>query len=193
MTAAAYDQVDFRGREDDGSETAASWIDTAGSNWTQTVDANFRVRFLIQEVAGGMTNNQEFKFQYNLAGAGENDITTTSSVVRAFGSGNFTDDAATTEQMAGSQTFFTGAMNDDDLVGEATQLDFTSSSETEIEGCFQIRGVDVSDAQTLTIRVVESNGTTFAGGHTSPTITVDKPAGGLGIPIAMHHYKTMAC
>ena len=41
---AAFDQDSFRGRNDDGSEAAATWKANANVNWTQSVDENFRRR-----------------------------------------------------------------------------------------------------------------------------------------------------
>lgn len=45
-------QYSFRGRNDDGNEAAATWIDAADTNWSQTVDETFRARFLVKETSG---------------------------------------------------------------------------------------------------------------------------------------------
>ena len=36
MAQPAFTQVTFHGRNDDGSESAATWIDIQGNDWTQS-------------------------------------------------------------------------------------------------------------------------------------------------------------
>ena len=110
---------EFAGRCDNGSESSATWKyadgtcgDTAANatnrDWTQLVDENFRVRFTVQETAGGAENNKPFKFQARLNGGSWQDITTSSTIVRAFASGDagFNDSDNTTQQI-GDGTFIT--------------------------------------------------------------------------------------
>ena len=183
MTAAVFDQDKFAGRCDNGSQTTATWKQSDGTcgsltadvDWTQLVDENFRLRFVIQETAGGMTNNVVFKAQYNLASAGWNDITNASSVVKSVLSSNFADEDATT-QLVGSGSFLTGAMFEDTTtIGDSNQLDFTANIETEIEGVFQIVSGDVAHDQTLQIKIVTSDGSDLGAYTVTPTITVDEP------------------
>src|SRR5512139_2523990 len=103
MTTPTYDQDSFRGRNDNGSQTTATWKAAANANWTQNVDENFRIRFLVQNTNNRLGSAQTWRLQYNKGGAGWNDVTASSSVVKAVDSANLTDGADTTQQVgAGS-------------------------------------------------------------------------------------------
>ena len=99
-----WEQVSFRGRNDDGSETTATFIAALNTNWTQDSGALFRIRFDILEDAGGAVNNKPFKLQYNLASGGWNDVDAASSVVQSLASDNLTDAEDTTQQLGGGGT-----------------------------------------------------------------------------------------
>lgn len=174
----SLDQDSFRGRDDDGSESVATWKAAANTNWTQEVDENFRVRFLIQETAGGSENNVQPQLQYNLNAAGWTSVTGASSVVKASLSDNFADDDNTTQQI-GAGTFITpnsGMDEDNGLAGENMDIDFAGNDEVEVEYCCQIVGADVNDADTVELRVVRNNLTVLEIYTNTPSITVSKPA-----------------
>ena len=175
---AVIDQDSFRGRNDNGDETTATWKALANTDWSQNVDENFRVRFLLQETAGGNPADRH-RLQYNLAGAGWVDVTATSSVVRASASPNVLDAAVTTEQMAGPGTFVQGEF--DEVAGEVNEA-FGASQETEHEFCVQIRSGDVTDGQTLQLRLVIFTGAVPYDTYTNtPTITVVEAGGGTAV------------
>jgi hypothetical protein len=100
-SAPSYTQANFRGRNDNGNEIAATWKAAADTNWTQKVDENFRVRFVVQETAGISAADKTFQLEYNRNGGGWNDVNAASSVVRAWASPNVADGADTTGQWAG--------------------------------------------------------------------------------------------
>jgi hypothetical protein len=108
-TQPSFTQAKFRGRDDDGGEPAppppggASWKAAADTNWTQKVDENFRVRFVVQETNGIASADKTFQLQYNHNGGGWNDVDGTSSVVQSSSSGSVSDGADTT-QLIGSGT-----------------------------------------------------------------------------------------
>ena len=164
------DQDSFRGRNDDGSESTATWIAAANTNWTQVVDANFRVRFLVQEV-GGASFVLNSRLQYNKNAAGWNNVTSTSTNIKAVLSANFADDDATTEQMAGPQAFVAGRMDENgtDMAG-ITIL----SQDTEVEWCLQIVGTDVANNDSIQLRVTDA-GVTLNTYTNTPSVTVSKP------------------
>jgi hypothetical protein len=56
----AFTQDSFRGRNDDDNETAATWKAAADTNWTQKVDENFRVRFVISETDGISSSDKTY-------------------------------------------------------------------------------------------------------------------------------------
>ena len=185
----AFDQDAFAGRCDTGNETSVTWKfadgtcnDTAANatnrDWTQAVDENFRVRFVVQETAGGSQSNFKEDLQYNRNSVGWNDVDDSSSlVVRMSLSTQFAHGDDTTQQV-GSGTFLStnSGMNETNPPGSTMVPDYTANTETEFEFCVQIRGVDVNDTDTIELRVTD-NGTDFAAYTNTPTITVDKPSG----------------
>jgi len=170
-----FDQDSFRGREDDGSETAATWIAAANTDWTQNVDANFRIRFLIQETNGGPNNNSQLQLQYNKNSGGWNDVNGTSSNAQSSLSTHFADDDNTTQQL-GSGTFITpnsGMDEDNGLAGELNDIDFAGNDEVEVEYCLQLLSADVADGDTIQFRVLVDS--TAISATNTPTVTVNEP------------------
>jgi hypothetical protein len=150
----AFDQDSFRGRSDDGNETTATWKASANVGWTQVMDENFRMRFVVQETGDGAAVDKTFQLEYNLNGGGWNDVNGSSSVVRAWASPSMADGTDTTQQV-GAGTFVTPNAGFDEVNGLAggTSLDFSGSDEVEVEYCLQIRSADVSDSDTIQLRV----------------------------------------
>ena len=171
----SYTQASFRGRNDDGSETAATWIAALNTNFTQDVDTNFRIRFLIQETEDVADANVQFQLQYNYEGGGWNDVNGSSSVVRSFASSEFTDGDDTTQQL-GSGTFISNNDCMDEangLVGGAN-LDFTATANQEVEAefCIQIRDADTSGGDTIQLRLIKEADEALTTYTNTPTITV---------------------
>lgn len=186
-------QAAFRGRNDDGSESVATWKAVENTGWTQAVDENFRVRFVVDETAGGTESNIILKLQYNRNAAGWIDVTATSSVVRSAASANVAEEQATTRQLAGgSGTFVAGAIDEDDgLAGEGSQIDFAVGGElTEVEYSAQVRSVDVVNNDSIQLRVIRSSGTVLENYAQTPTVTVSEggaPVGSLLPPPNYNH------
>lgn len=169
-TASVLSQEHFRIRNDDGSESAASWVvaedtDATGAN-ALLVDTNYRVRFSIEDTASGVESNVSLQLRYQLNGGGWNNVNATSSVVRSFASTQFTDGADCTAQLTdptgGGGSFITNndGMDEVDGLSGGANLDFVEGTNdyTETEFCFQIRGVDVNDADTIDLRVERNTG-----------------------------------
>ena len=116
---AAFNQKAFRGRNDDGNETTATWKAVQNANWTQAVDVNFRVRFEVQETAGCALANLDIQFQYNLNSAGWVNVTATSNVVRSSASSNLADAANLTNQLTIGTGTFIGLTGFDEVNGIA--------------------------------------------------------------------------
>ncbi|NIQ91673.1 MAG: DUF2341 domain-containing protein, partial [Deltaproteobacteria bacterium] len=164
--AGQYDQDSFRARNDNGDETTSTWTAAANTNWTQMVDKNFRVRFLVQETSGIADSGKTFQLEYNLNGGGWNDVTGSSSVVKATATANVTDGANTTQQL-GSGTYVPTNAGFDEANGQVGSMDFAGSDEVEVEFSLQIVGTDVSNSDTIQLRV---NGLdTYTN---TPTVTV---------------------
>lgn len=154
--AAVLNQQSYRGRNDDGSEAAASWKAAVNTAWNQPVNVNFRVRFLIQETAGGTSNNYQPQLQYNRNALGWNNVNGASSVARSSASPSFAEGDNTTQQI-GAGTFITpnsGMDETDGIAGQANNIDFAGNDEVEVEYCLQIRSADVNDGDTVEFRVI---------------------------------------
>jgi hypothetical protein len=177
-----YDQIKFRWRNDDGSESAATWQAVEGTNpSTVSVDTNTRLRieFTNDDATNSGDANETFKWQYKHT-QGTNtwtDITTTSSVVKIVDSSNLTDGGDTTQQL-GSGTFESNnnAVQDASNTFQITGT-LAPSDVVEAEISFQIVRGDVDDADTIDFRIVESAGSVEFDGYTkTPRATVQKPA-----------------
>lgn len=188
-----FDQLDFRGFDDDAGLGSATAKAAANTNWTQDTDENFRVRFTID---GSVTNDFGFgvqlHLQYNRNSGGWNDVGAASSVVQASASPNVADGAATgTDANPLSDNIYTGAKADsayiacdfdegDGVTGVTSDLD--DNEWTEAEFCVQIVGNDVADADTIELRVRYGAGSAERAGETlnaytnTPSITANKPA-----------------
>ncbi len=177
---ADFEQTAFRGREDDGSETTATFIAALNTDWTQDVDVNFRVRFQATS-DGSDEENIVFLLHRNINGGIFQPVDGSSIIVRVFSSSNYTEGDATTEQLAGSNAFLAGEMDDvDGGAGDVNSLiDFPAAvRDCEVEYCVRIQSGDVNDGDTIQLRLHEG-GASFADGYTEiPTITVNKPSAG---------------
>lgn len=173
---AAFNQKAFRGRNDDGNETTATWQANQNVAWLQNVDVNFRVRLEVQETAGcAKTNFTTIQLQYNLAGAGWVNVTATSNVVRSSASPNLADGANTTDQLTVGTGTFVGGGGFDEVNGIAgnTNMDISASGHFEVEYCCQLRSADVVAGQVVELRVTDG-GTGFAAYDATASLSVNE-------------------
>lgn len=174
--AAVWAQTAFRGYADDGVPGSATAKAAENVNWTQDTDINFRVRIEFEETAGASpTVGIAARIQYNRNTLGWNNVTTTSSVVRAFASPHYVDEELdnVNRLTTGARTFITGML---DETGQCSPGIVFSNNQGETEYCLQIRSVDVSDGDTIELRLI-NNTTAFATYTNTPSITVNIPAG----------------
>lgn len=162
-------QQQFRGRNDDGSETAASWKAATNTNWTQPVEQKFRVRVTIAETAGGAANNYSYVLQYNINGTGWTNMGTTGPI-HSSPSGFVTNGTPTTQQIS-TGTFVAGQFDDNSSVSNIS----LTNQVTEMEYCLLIDAATINNNDTIQLRA--TNGGTALNGYTAtPTITVQKAA-----------------
>jgi hypothetical protein len=179
----------FRGRDDDGNETTATWKVAEDTNWTQDCDVNFRYRSKVQNSTTAI-NNLDVKLQYSHNGGAFTDVTATSIVVRSSASPNLADQANLTVQLTAGTGTFIGATCFDEVNGicGGTALDLTATGNMENEFCVQIRSVDVAHNDTVQLRTINSDsGAAWTTYNVTPTITVNKPGG--AVPIFMAQYR----
>lgn len=153
-TAAIFEQRSFRWRNDDGTETTATWAAAENANPAQgalALDTNYRIRFEMEETAtaspaGGLTP----RIQYNKNSAGWINVTTSSLVVRAVTSANVSDGTATTNQISTStRSFLAGTVSADGSAGSVVM----SNQQSEFEYIFQLRSADLVEGDVVQIRV----------------------------------------
>lgn len=175
-----YTQSAFRAKNDTGGETSTDWIAAINIDWTQDLDSNFRIRFLIEETDDVEDLDIVFQLQYNLSSGGWNNVTASSSVVRSSASGFVTDGIDTTEQLSGPGTFLTTNAGFDEVDGAAggANLDFTTTinQEVEVEYCVQLRSADTIGTDTVQLRIVKGTSTQLTVYTNTPTITPNYPA-----------------
>lgn len=176
---AAWTQAAFRGRNDDGNETTATWKATQSTNWTQAVDVNLRVRLEVQETAGCAGANKVWQLQYNRNSAGWVTVNGSSSVVRSSASPNLADAANLTDQLTAGTETFVGATGFDEVNGAAggSSMDVAASGHAEAEFCVQVRSTDVADNDSIQLRATD-NGTAFAVYTATPAMTIQNPTAG---------------
>jgi len=149
------EQASFRGRNDDGTdETDATWIAALNTDWNQAADATFRVRFLVKNLGNQAGADQTFQLTASHNAGAYFDVTGSSTIIKAVASTKVVEGANTTQQL-GAGTFVTPNAGIDEVDGQAggTALDFAGYDEVELEFVLQIIGVDVSDSDTIDLRL----------------------------------------
>ncbi len=177
MPAPTLEQVASRGRDDDVALTSTTFNGGGGLNgdWTQLVDVNFRVRFAWEETANNNATNKQYRLQYNNTGAGWVNISTVSADIKIPTTAEYANEDAAGQIITAGGTLEEG-------IGVESPGSFTNqftlkSEITESEWVLIINSGSVLDADTIDLRVVESDGTPLDiyQTDTSPTITVDNP------------------
>ena len=92
MAQPVIDQTAFQGYDDDDVPGAATVKGIVGADWTQLVDTNFRIRYALTETNSKVAANEQFIWEYNLGGAGWNDITGASNVVIVVATDHYADE-----------------------------------------------------------------------------------------------------
>jgi hypothetical protein len=185
MADPVYNQEDFRFRNDDGTLATATWVDgdtVNNNNKTIAVDANFRLRFVVQQTNAAKTvNNATFQLRYSYNDGGYSagtQVTTTSTYVQLVDDANSIADNATTQQRIGDGTYGTGdsqGYNDGQTDALTGDMDFNGAQECEIEVCLQIVGADLSDGDTLDFQLYLGDGTALDSYGSTPRATASKP------------------
>lgn len=185
VVTSVLNQSAFRGRNDDGNETTATWIAAENTNWTQAVDTTFRVRFEIEETAAGnskVTRSEEAGarvLHYNLNAAGWNEVPPDGSgtVVAFVASANFTGPVQCTDQMTTSAKAFLAnadmALVELGGLGSGGSATPTSQS-VQAEYTLQIVGTGVANGDTLQLRMNDGINVSLDTYTNTPSITVSK-------------------
>lgn len=172
--SAAFTQSAFRFRNDDGSQTSATWIAALNDNVERKPFFIFRLRLLIQQTVSTANANlaKAFKIRQSLNGESYVDVGaqgSTSTAVRMADSPNVVDNDATTQQI-GSGSFITGSVEENNSTSTIT---FTTGalSETELEFVMEINGAQFSFGDFIDFRVHETNNTILNNYTVTPRLT----------------------
>jgi len=172
-TTATFLHDAFQGRLDGETLNSATFDYSLDTDWDQDMDTTFRVRFWIRETAGG-TANEYWKIQYNHNGGGWNDMTG-SSPCQPDLSSQYTDEDATS-QVLSSGSFVAGIGVSDDFDAD-TKVSIAANQSTEFEFCLTIDSGQVSDSETIQLRLRTVSGTYNYTDTTIPTITAQTASG----------------
>lgn len=173
MTAPVITQAAFRWRNDDGSQTTATWKAAQNTNPASVaVDTNFRMRLGTTVASATATLATQLQYRRTPSGGSPGswiNVTASSSVVRSAASGNVSDSTATTQQMALSGTFNAGQVDTTD--GLTASRSVQSTRNTEDEYCVQIRSADVGVGDVVELRAT-NGGTAYDAYTVTPSITI---------------------
>jgi len=176
---------------DDGTESGSVIIGTENTNPTLDVDTLYLYRGGTHETSGNRYTNLSCQIQYNLNGGGFNTVGTGSNVVKTSISANLTDQSSTTQRITAGQ--FVNIVNNyavDNANGVAGTIADPKSNGFECLWPFEIISGDVSDGDSIELKIIFNGaGDLDQYNQTNPTITVNKPVGGISIPVVMNHLK----
>jgi len=156
---AKIDTVGFRFRNNDGSETAATWLSPESVDHTfedVTSDVFFRLRLSLENDHAGSLPFFSAQLQYRLNGGAWVNIGFGSSLITENPShADLTEEEATTQQLAvHAGSFFTGGVSiNGGQVGDNFQLNFTSFTHTEVEYAVKVIFADVSNGDEIEFRI----------------------------------------
>lgn len=126
-------QEAYRARNDDGTETTATWKAAQSTTWTQLSTETFRIRFRLEEEAGAAAKSATWDLQATRDGGTtwENVGTAKAGCVYAVTSPNVADGTLTTQQTTGGTgTFQAGEVSADGITAAVT---LNAGNVTEVE------------------------------------------------------------
>ncbi len=156
-TDPVFDQESFRFRNDDGSESGATWYAILNADVNDLDnDTNYRLRINVKEQNTAVGKNEDIQFQYSHESGAWTNITTTSSYIKAIASADagFSHLGNTTQQLTSGGFDATNAACSETGVSGGATLDPPQDSYVEAELCFQVVSADVVAGETIDIRVL---------------------------------------
>lgn len=173
---ATYEQDAYRFRNDDGTETTATWKANENTDLTLLCDSNqtFRLRLELQENSSVGTA-RSFIIRYSKNGGAYATVTTATTDIKLVASGTVADATSTTNQLTTSaKTFTAGQFDSNGTVANVT----INNTQTEMEYCLQALTAGVAHADTYAFRVYISPTTALNTYTRTATLTVVKTVTG---------------
>lgn len=175
----ALTQSHYRFGIDELAESTHGWHaaeDTAPTSGTIPVNTTFLLRITLQ-ADGTAHSNVDCEYQVRKNGGAYQNITTTSTIVKAVAATALTNGGNCTKRLSGTGTFeSSGAGQTEDGVSGGTANDIVASGNSECECGLQIVGTDVADGDVLDFRLTRDGGTLIDTYAVTPTYTVDIPS-----------------
>ena len=173
--SATFSQVAFRHREDDGSETGATWIAAENVGLTDldvSTNRAVRTRVAVQETAGGANNNLDLTIQYRRNEGAWLDVNASTVAVIFRTSPFVADQTPTTDQLSTpAGTFAGGAFVS--ASGSEARISFEGNDHGENEYSLELVAADLDDGDVLEFRLL-GDGAVLSSYPETPTITVAK-------------------
>lgn len=142
----------MRIRKDDGSQSGASWKQSADTLTSFASDTNFRLRAIIKNNTGASATHK-YRLEYRLTGAW---TPVGSGAVQMAASGNITDGEATTAQLTAPAGMSFTAGKAWDVSNGTTSITLTNGQYTELEWCCSFASGQTSPNQNYKFRVTRS-------------------------------------
>ncbi len=186
MGAGARDQESWRGRDDDVVLNSLTFNGGGGLNlgWTQDVDVNFRLRFMLQG-SGMDISNDIWELWFDHEGGGMEEVTGVSALQIA-DTTQYANGDTTTQVIGGGSYSTADSAGGVDNATDTGDMDLQAGLELEAEWCLTIDSAQVADEDEIIVEVRQSGGIrldtynaatemTFVSGR---VITVNEEAGG---------------
>jgi hypothetical protein len=142
---------------DELAETTHGWHAAEDANPAQgtiAADTTFLLRFQVQETGGTIASNTDCQFQCALNGGAFQDITTTSTIVKAVTTTVFANGADLSKRLTGTGTFeSSGDGGTHDGLSGGAQNDIAANGCSETECALQIVSTDVTFSDVITFRL----------------------------------------
>ena len=168
----ALSQVGFRGRNDDGSETSATWKAAQNTNFSQLPGQKFRLRIEVQTDGTSLGSQFFAQLQYNKNGAGWNVAGAGTSVVQCADSSSVTNGTPCTDQLtAGTGSYQPGEIDENNCIA-ATGDVFGANQNAEFEFVLVVVDADTNPDDTIQLRVRHNGGAAIDSYPAIPTVTV---------------------
>lgn len=159
------------------AESTHGWHANEDANPAQgviAVDTTFLLRFTVQETGGTQALNTDNQFQVAKNGGAFQNITTSSTIVKAVAAVAFNEADNCTKRLSGTGTFeSSGAGCTEDGLSGGNANDIAASGNSETECGLQIVSANVAHGDVLTFKLTSPDFTIT--NDVVPTLTVDKP------------------
>lgn len=153
----AFAQYGFRARNDDGTLVTASWIAGANESWSQALDTRFRIRFVMQEIAGVVKPepSPRWQLQRRVNGGAWANVDAASTAVRTSLSGFVADGTRTNEILfLGYGDYRQGEFDEGNgRTGGWSGNYYMGGDHSEEEYSIILRSVDITLADLVELRI----------------------------------------